>query len=81
MYIKIFMKTTFILSQGLFSRLTFNQPLYIGGAGKMKNVDQFVGKTGGLTGCVRHLEINNKAHLNNSLMFFSVKFRCSISSP
>ena len=66
--LKYLFETMFISFQGLFSRLTFNQPLYIGGAGMMKNVEQFVGKTGGLAGCVRHLEINNKAHLNNPLM-------------
>ena len=46
--------------QGLFSRITFNQPLFVGGIGEMKNVKNFLGVETGLVGCVRRLEINDK---------------------
>ena len=46
--------------QGLFSRITFNQPLFVGGVGEMKNVKNFLGVDSGLVGCVRRLEINDK---------------------
>ena len=50
----------FFAIQGLFSRITFNQPLYVGGVGDMKNVRSFLGVDVGLVGCVRRLEINDK---------------------
>ena len=53
--------------QGLFSRITFNQPVYIAGQGETSNVKSFLGVEGGLQGCVRNLEINNK-HYNFNLV-------------
>ena len=48
--------------QGLFSRITFNQPVFVGGSGSTKNVKSFLGVDSGLHGCVRHLEINDKLY-------------------
>ena len=50
------------LLQGLFSRITFNQALYLGGVGDIKNVKNFVGLDTGLNGCIRRLEINDKVY-------------------
>ena len=50
------------LLQGLFSRITFNQALYLGGVGDMKNVKNFLGLDTGLSGCIRRLEINDKVY-------------------
>ena len=52
----------FITLQGLFSRITFNQALYIGGVGDIKNVADILGLDTGLTGCIRRLEINDKVY-------------------
>lgn len=49
-------------SQGLFSRITFNQPVFVGGSGSTKNVKSFLGVDSGFHGCVRHLEINDKLY-------------------
>ena len=51
-----------ITLQGLFSRITFNQALYLGGVGDIKNVANFLGLDTGLTGCIRRLEINDKVY-------------------
>ena len=51
-------------SQGLFSRITFAQPVLVGGVGSFRNAGSFLdidgGGGGGFRGCVRGLEINNK---------------------
>lgn len=49
-------------SQGLFSRITFNQPVFIGGSGGTRNVKNFLGVDNGIQACVRHLEINDKLY-------------------
>lgn len=49
-------------SQGLFSRITFNQPVFIGGSGTTRNVKNFLGVDNGIQACVRHLEINDKLY-------------------
>ena len=48
--------------QGLFSRITFNQALFLGGVGDIKNVADILGLDTGLTGCIRRLEINDKVY-------------------
>ena len=50
------------LFQGLFSRITFNQPVFIGGSGGTRNVKNFLGVDNGIQACVRHLEINDKLY-------------------
>ena len=50
------------LLQGLFSRITFNQPVFIGGSGTTRNVKNFLGVDNGIQACVRHLEINDKLY-------------------
>ena len=50
------------LFQGLFSRITFNQPVFIGGTGGTRNVKNFLGVDNGIQACVRHLEINDKLY-------------------
>ena len=62
-FIFFFMNVSWnILLQGLFSRITFNQALYLGGVGDIKNVKNFVGLDTGLDGCIRRLEINDKVY-------------------
>ncbi|KAK3917428.1 Pikachurin [Frankliniella fusca] len=49
-------------SKGLFSRITFREPLFLGGPG---NTTGLVGKLPvdlGLHGCVRHLEVNGQVY-------------------
>ena len=52
---------SFIL-QGLFSRITFNQPVFIGGSGGTRNVKNFLGVDNGIQACARNLEINDKLY-------------------
>ena len=52
----------YISLQGLFSRITFNQPVFIGGTGGTRNVKSFLGVDNGMKACVRHLEINDKLY-------------------
>ncbi len=49
-------------SQGLFSRITFAQPVLIGGTGSFRNTRTFLDTTQGFEGCIRRLEINNKIY-------------------
>jgi hypothetical protein len=49
-------------SQGLFSRITFAQPVLIGGTGSFRNTGHFLDTTDGFRGCIRRLEINNKIY-------------------
>ena len=52
-------------SQGLFSRITFAQPVLLGGPGFFLNTQHFLASNQSYRGCIRHLEINNKLyHLN-----------------
>ena len=54
-------------SQGLFSRITFAQPVLLGGPGFFLNTQHFLASNQSYRGCIRHLEINNKLyHLNPS---------------
>ncbi|XP_050295115.1 pikachurin [Anthonomus grandis grandis] len=46
-------------SKGLFSRITFREPLFIGGAGNMTGLDEKLPVSKGLKGCMRHLEVND----------------------
>lgn len=49
-------------SQGLFSRITFAQPVVLGGTAVFLNTDHFLEMDAGYKGCIRNLEINNKAY-------------------
>lgn len=46
-------------SKGLFSRITFREPLFIGGAGNTTGLSEKLPVAGGLKGCIRHLEVND----------------------
>lgn len=46
-------------SKGLFSRITFREPLFIGGAGNTTGLSEKLPVSGGLKGCIRHLEVND----------------------
>lgn len=49
-------------SEGLFSRITLKDKLYLGGVGNFTMLDPRVGARQGLVGCVRYLEINGHAY-------------------
>ncbi len=58
-------------SRGLFSRITFAQPVLLGGVGAFRNTGHFLevgggegpsSGTSGFSGCIRRLEINNKIY-------------------
>ena len=52
-------------SQGLFSRITFAQPVLLGSpASFFANTEHFLEMKVSYQGCLRHLEINNKAYHN-----------------
>ncbi|KAJ3637703.1 hypothetical protein MTP99_001141 [Tenebrio molitor] len=46
-------------SKGLFSRITFREPLFIGGAGNTTGLSEKLPVAVGLKGCIRHLEVND----------------------
>ncbi|XP_076268122.1 EGF like, fibronectin type III and laminin G domains protein pikachurin [Rhynchophorus ferrugineus] len=49
-------------SKGLFSRITFREPLFIGGPGNTTGLDEKLPVTRGLRGCIRHLEVNDHVY-------------------
>lgn len=55
-------KYYFIFFQGLFSRITFREPLFIGGAGNTTGLSEKLPVAAGLRGCIRHLEINDHSY-------------------
>ena len=50
------------LKQGLFSRITFAQPVLLGGTTLFLNSEHFLETKKSYKGCIRNLEINNKAY-------------------
>lgn len=46
-------------SKGLFSRITFREPLFIGGAGNTTGLSEKLPVSSGLKGCLRNLEVND----------------------
>lgn len=46
-------------SKGLFSRITFREPLFIGGPGNTTGLGEKLPVAMGLKGCIRHLEVND----------------------
>ncbi|XP_044746396.1 pikachurin [Coccinella septempunctata] len=50
-------------SKGLFSRITFREPVFIGGPGNTTNIAEKLPVVSGFKGCIRHLEIND--HIYN----------------
>ncbi|CAH0550075.1 unnamed protein product [Brassicogethes aeneus] len=46
-------------SKGLFSRITFREPLFIGGPGNTTGLAEKLPVAKGLKGCIRHLEVND----------------------
>ena len=54
-------------SQGLFSRITFAQPVLLGGPAFFLNTHHFLATNQSYRGCVRHLEINNKLYKFNPI--------------
>ncbi|XP_056640683.1 pikachurin [Diorhabda sublineata] len=49
-------------SKGLFSRITFREPLFIGGPGNMTGLSEKLPVSIGMKGCIRHLELNDHAY-------------------
>ncbi|XP_034245110.1 pikachurin [Thrips palmi] len=49
-------------SKGLFSRITFREPLFLGGAGNTTGLAGKLPAERGLRGCVRHLEVNDQLY-------------------
>ena len=54
-------------SQGLFSRITFAQPVLLGGPGFFLNTQHFLATNQSYRGCIKHLEINNKLYRLNPI--------------
>ncbi|KAL1114771.1 hypothetical protein AAG570_007595 [Ranatra chinensis] len=46
-------------SKGLFSRMTFREPVFIGGRGNTSGLQEKLPTDKGLKGCIRHLQIND----------------------
>lgn len=46
-------------SKGLFSRITFREPLFVGGAGNTTGLSEKLPVSAGFKGCIRHLEVND----------------------
>ena len=55
--------------QGLFSRITFAQPVQLGGTSLFLNSEHFLETNKSYQGCIRNLEINNKAYNLNPTDF------------
>ena len=55
--------------QGLFSRITFAQPVLLGGTALFLNTEHFLETNKSYQGCIRNLEINNKAYNLNPSYF------------
>lgn len=49
--------------QGLFSRITFREPVFVGGRGNTSGLSDKLPTEKGFKGCIRHLDIND--HLYN----------------
>ncbi|CAG9821107.1 unnamed protein product [Phaedon cochleariae] len=49
-------------SKGLFSRITFREPLFVGGPGNTTGLSDKLPVAQGLKGCIRHLEVNDHAY-------------------
>ncbi|XP_050735962.1 pikachurin-like [Eriocheir sinensis] len=49
-------------SEGLFSRITFREPLYVGGSNNLTSLAPRLGVTEGLRGCVRRLQVNDHVY-------------------
>ena len=68
----------FLFPQGLFSRITFREPLFVGGPGNTTGLADKLPTEDGLKGCIRHLEVNdhiysfNMAPVGDSVKGFDV---------
>ena len=51
--------------QGLFSRITFREPLFVGGPGNTTGLTDKLPTEDGLKGCIRHLEVNDHIYSFN----------------
>ncbi|XP_072391898.1 pikachurin-like [Diabrotica undecimpunctata] len=49
-------------SKGLFSRITFREPLFIGGPGNTTGLTEKLPVSRGMRGCIRHLEVNDHTY-------------------
>ncbi|XP_059473292.1 pikachurin [Neocloeon triangulifer] len=49
-------------SKGLFSRITFREPLFVGGPGNTTGLAAKLGASEGFRGCIRHLELNDHVY-------------------
>ena len=57
--------TFFLFPQGLFSRITFREPLFVGGPGNTTGLADKLPTEDGLKGCIRHLEVNDHIYSFN----------------
>lgn len=48
--------------KGLFSRITFREPVFIGGSGNTTGLSEKLPIEVGLKGCIRHLDINDHTY-------------------
>lgn len=48
--------------QGLFSRITFREPVFIGGPGNTTGLSDKLPIEVGLKGCIRHIDINDHSY-------------------
>ncbi|KAL7633166.1 UNVERIFIED_CONTAM: hypothetical protein RMT77_016536 [Armadillidium vulgare] len=49
-------------SEGLFSRITFREPLYVGGTYNMTSLSDRLGVKSGFEGCIRRLQVNDHVY-------------------
>lgn len=57
-----FHSNIFFTFQGLFSRITFREPVFIGGPGNTTGLSDKLPINFGFKGCVRHIDINDHAY-------------------
>ncbi|XP_018328441.1 pikachurin [Agrilus planipennis] len=49
-------------SKGLFSRITFREPLFIGGTGNITSLSEKLPVSSGIKGCLRNLQVNDNSY-------------------
>lgn len=58
-----FCLTFFIFSQGLFSRITFREPVFLGGTGNITGLAKRLPVTDGMLGCIRKFVANEHEYI------------------
>lgn len=65
--------------QGLFSRITFREPIFLGGTGNITGIDKKISVSDGYVGCIRKFTANEQeyifsmAPLGNVTQIFDVR--------